>query len=619
VTTIAANSTASSAVALLLSSAQPPATDPASQNVAPSAVPLSASDGLADRIQISDRAKALLARAQSEQFAADKLNALLQQLTDGDAADTSAGSSVSVSVTASSTAAPVEIFAPKVSFASRLTLGGFSISATGNADTWSSDIRIDGPNGLKISDTVFGGGKGAPTAGIGGVSGLPPGTSYSSQKIGNKQYFTITSASAAAATVAAGGVVQSAVAAESTSTTIVVDFDTGGISLIQADLSTLATAEGVTSAPSPAAAVAPSVDKANAAASAYSSERAKRITERAHAERSVVDQLAAQVNAHRGGYGRYRGGADAFDVFVSAGSNAVVTTGNGNDAIRTYGNSIVDAGGGNDRVSTYGNSIVVGGEGRDRISSYGNSIVLGGEGRDRISTYGNSVVSGGEGSDRISTYGNSIVAGGDGNDRITTYGNSIVFGGAGNDQIQGYGGVILDGGEGDDSLSAYDHANLTGGGGNDTIDVYRNAIVDAGAGDDTVSTYELANVSAGDGNDRVTAGSLSRVDGGAGDDFVRVGGGSSVSGGTGDDRIEITGDNTTVSFGKGDGHDVVKSYEGVIVAISGYTKDDVVLTRGHGSTMVTFKGSDDSLLLDASSWSAATLTFADGSSLSVQA
>ena len=36
-------------------------------------------------------------------------------------------------------------------------LGGFSISATGNADTWSSDIRIDGPNGLKISDTIFGG------------------------------------------------------------------------------------------------------------------------------------------------------------------------------------------------------------------------------------------------------------------------------------------------------------------------------------------------------------------------------------------------------------------------------------------------------------------------------
>lgn len=214
------------------------------------------------------------------------------------------------------------------------------------------------------------------------------GTSYSSQKIGNKQYFTITSASAAAATVAAGGMVQSAVAAETTSTTIVVDFDTGGISLLQADLSTVATAEGVTSA----TAVAPSVDKANAAASAYTSERAKRITARAHAERSVVDQLAAQVNAHRGGHGRYKGGADAFDVFVSADGNAVVTTGNGNDAIRTYGNAIVDAGGGNDRVSAYGNSIVVGGEGRDRISSYGNSIVVGGEGRDRISAYGNSSV-----------------------------------------------------------------------------------------------------------------------------------------------------------------------------------------------------------------------------------
>jgi hypothetical protein len=482
---VAANSTASSAVALLLSSAQSSSTDPVNQNAAQPARPSAPSGGPEDRVQVSDRARSLLARAQMEQAAADKLSALLDRLIDPATEDASPASSLTVSVSESSAASPADFFAPKVSFASRLSIGGFSISATGNADTWSSDIRIDGPDGLKITSTVFGGGNGAPTAESGGVSGLPPGTTYSSQKIGNKQYFTITSASAAVATVAGGGAVGSAVVAEQTSTTIVIDFDTGGISLTQSELSTVATAAGV------ATGAGPSVDTANAAVSAYTSERVQRITERANAERSVVDQLAAQVNAHRGRSGiGHRFGRDSsmFDVIVSAGSNAVITTGNGNDAIRTYGNGIVDAGGGNDRVSTYGNSIVTGGDGRDRISTYGNSIVQGGAGSDRISTYGNSIVLGGEGSDRISTYGNSIVLGGEGNDRISTYSNSIVLGGAGSDRIEGYGNVVLDGGAGDDRLSAYDHANLTGGAGNDTIDAYRNAVVDAGSGDDRVST-----------------------------------------------------------------------------------------------------------------------------------
>ena len=595
---VAAKSTASSAVALLLSSAQSSSLDPVNANAAQPARASAASRGPEDRVQVSDRAKALLARAQMEQAAADKLSVLLDRLIDPATEDASPTSSLTVSVSESSVAS-AEIFAPKVSFASRLSIGGFSISATGNADTWSSDIRIDGPNGLKITSTVFGGGNGAPTAESGGVSGLPPGTTYSSQKIGNKQYFTITSANAAAATVAGGGVVGSAVVAESTSTTIVIDFDTGAISLTQSELLTVATAAGI------ATGSGPSVDTANAAASAYASERVQRITERANAERSVVDQLAAQVNTHRGrsGFGhRFGGGADMFDAIVSAGSNAVVKTGNGNDAIRTYGNAIVDAGGGNDRVSTYHNSIVHGGAGADRIS-----------------TYGNSIVTGGEGSDRISTYGNSIVLGGEGNDRISTYSNSIVLGGAGSDRIEGYGNVVLDGGAGDDKLSAYDHANLTGGAGNDTIEAYRHAVVDAGSGDDTVSTYGFAVVSAGSGDDRVTTGDSSNVDAGAGDDVLRVGGGSIVSGGTGDDSILITGGNTTVNFGKGDGHDVVKAYEDVTVAISGYSMDDVIVTRGHGSTMVTFKGSDDSLLIDASNWTGATLTFADGDSLHIDA
>ena len=48
-------------------------------------------------------------------------------------------------------------------------------------------------------------------------------------------------------------------------------------------------------------------------------------------------------------------------------------------------------------------------------------------------------------------------------------------------------------------------------------------------------------------------------------------------------------------------------------------KRKVSADSGYGSTMVTFKGSDDSLLLDIDSWAGAKLTFADGSSLDVDA
>lgn len=548
-------------MAPLLSSNSSSLADPIAQSAAP------AVQGPEDRVQLSDHAKAMYARAQSEQVAADKLNALLQQLTDPDASDVSTASSFTVGVSVGR--AESDVFAPKVSFASRLSIGGFSVFATGNADTWSSNIRIEGPNGLSISDTVFGGGRGAPTAESGGVSGLPPGTSFSSQKIGNKQYFTISSASAAAVTAVGGGTVQSAVAAEQISTTIVVDFDTGDISINQSDLSTVATLEqGIPTASWLGAAATPSLDKANAAQSAYTSEHAKRLVARADAERAVVNQLGAQVGAYRSSFEGHRVGSSAFDVIVAAGHGAVVQTGNSNDLISTYGSSIVDAGGGNDRVSTYDHSIVLGGAGNDRISAYDHSIVLGGSG----------------------------------NDRIEAYGNATLAGGAGNDH-----------------LSAYDHATLSGGGGNDTIEAYRNVVVDAGAGNDKVSTYGFATVSAGSGDDRVTTEDFSVVDGGQGNDVLQVGGHSTVSGGSGDDSIRIAGENTTVNFSKGDGHDVVKAHDDVTVAITGYTKDDIVVTRGYSSTMVTFKGSDDSLLLDIDSWAGATLTFADGSSLAVDA
>jgi hypothetical protein len=647
----AANSSAYSALALLLNNTASASTDPA--NPTATSTNSSAPEDPEDRIELSDYARATLARAKSEQAAAEKLNALLLSLTGRDN-DAPATASSSISVSTGEAASQAEVFAPKVSFAGRLSAGGFSVFATGNADTWSSNIRIEGPNGLKITSEVFGGGQGMATAESGGVSGLPAGMSYMSQKIGNKQYFTISSASAAASAVAVNGHFQAAVAAEATSTTIVIDFDTGGISMFQSEMSTLTTMTGVETSPWLPVGNSPSAENASVAASAYTSDRAKQITMRANAERSVVEQLNAQLDGYLGGSRTsvLAFGSAGNDV-IKAYHNAAVWAGAGNDVVKTYGNAYVDGGRGNDRIATHGNSIVRGGAGNDRINTYDHSIVSGGSGNDRINTYGHSIVSGGSGNDRISTYGHSIVSGDAGNDRISTYGHSIVSGGSGNDRIDTYdhsivdggggndristydhsianGGdgndvlsaydnSILDGGAGNDRLSAYSHANLSGGAGNDTIDAYYHAVVDAGSGDDSVRTYGHAVVSAGRGNDSVKTGDSSVVDGGEGDDFLQVGGHSSVTGGAGDDSIRVTGENVTVNFGKGDGHDVVKGHDDVTVAITGYTKDDVIVTRGVGNTLVTFKGSDDSLVLDIDSWAAATLTFADGSSLDVDA
>ena len=613
----AANSSAYNALALLLGNAASGSTDPA--NPAAIAMNSSALTGPEDRIELSDYARATLARAKSEQAAADKLNALLVSLT-GPENDAPATASSSINVSTGEAAPQAEVFAPRLSFASRLSAGGFSVFATGNADTWSSNIRIEGPNGLQITDTIFGGGKGMPTAESGGVSGLPAGMSYMSQKIGNKQYFTISSANAAASAVAVNGHFQAAIAAEATSTTFVIDFDTGGISMFQSEMSTLTTVTGVATSPWLPVGNAPPAETASAAASAYTSDRVQQITMRANAERSVVEQLNAQLNAYLGGNGTsVLAFGSAGKDFIKAYHNAAVWAGAGNDVVDTYGNAYVDGGRGNDRIATYGNSIVHGGAGNDRISTYGQSIVDGGSGRDRISTYGHSIVDGGSGNDRISTYGHSIVDGGSGNDRISTYDHSIATGGDGNDVLSAYNNSILDGGAGNDRLSAYSHANLSGGAGNDTIDAYRHAVVDAGSGDDSVRTYGHAAVSAGSGNDRVVTGGSSVVDGGEGNDFLQVGSDFSVTGGTGDDSIRVTGENVTVNYGKGDGHDVVKGHDDVTVAITGYAKDDVIVTRGAGSTLVTFKGSDDLLVLDIDSWAAATLTFADGSRLDVDA
>jgi hypothetical protein len=82
--------------------------------------------------------------------------------------------------------------------------------------------------------------------------------------------------------------------------------------------------------------------------------------------------------------------------------------------------------------------------------------------------------------------------------------------------------------------------------------------------------------------------------------------------------INVTGDNSTISFAKGDGNDVVWVDNGsgsVDLSITGYSLNDVIVTQQFGRTTINFKGSNDSLAFNGS----ARLSFADRTSVDISA
>ena len=112
------------------------------------------------------------------------------------------------------------------------------------------------------------------------------------------------------------------------------------------------------------------------------------------------------------------------------------------------------------------------------------------------------------------------------------------------------------------------------------------------------------------------------VNGGNGNDAIQVGGSSTVTGGAGNDVIRVTGDNSTINFARGDGNDVIRvdnRSDSVDFSISGYSQNDVVVTRQRGNITVNFKGSDDSLVFNLGSNGSSRLTFADHTSLDIRA
>jgi hypothetical protein len=249
------NSSAYTAVASLLgntaSAAMTDPTTPAIDSATPNSTAAAAGDPV-DTVNLSDRAKATLARARTDQVVADALSAQLAAARDKQGKNPAPEKSSPDIITSFERLAGIStsddttrpgVTMPEVNFIGGLKAGGFTISAKGSATTKSSEIDIVGPNGFSFMDKVFGNGTGAAGEFAGGS--VATGMNVTSEKAGNKEYITVSEASAAVSVVAAGGhSVQGATSAQSSSTTFVVDFSTGQISMLQTNVSSAATLTG---------------------------------------------------------------------------------------------------------------------------------------------------------------------------------------------------------------------------------------------------------------------------------------------------------------------------------------------------------------------------------------
>jgi hypothetical protein len=138
--------------------------------------------------------------------------------------------------------------------------------------------------------------------------------------------------------------------------------------------------------------------------------------------------------------------------------------------------------------------------------------------------------------------------------------------------------------------------NAKGTDGADTIDMKAISAfqISSGDGDDTVTMKagSLAQLDAGDGNDTVnlSAGYLADIDGGKGDDKIRIVGdlADGVSGGEGNDEIKVSAQ-AMLGISGGDGNDTFY-LEGRRIFASGGAGDDTFTVNNTGSINSTGNG-----------------------------
>jgi hypothetical protein len=262
----AANSPDNQAIASFLRSNSPPgAATPPTDSAKPDTSSDTAANGddAATVVDLSDHAKTILAKAQNDQVAADRLQAFIDSQHAGKkgggsgkagADDTSKSSSSKIIATyqqlTASTAASVDPNAlapvdPKISFHNSLQIDGFSISVSADASTGAFKTAVYGPQGMYADDQRFG--RSGEVAG----GSVPKGFGMmSAQTADNKEiitfYSTEFSAESISASSDAGTLSASSISAHSWSRSFAIDFNTGAISTTENDLTLTATTAGYT-------------------------------------------------------------------------------------------------------------------------------------------------------------------------------------------------------------------------------------------------------------------------------------------------------------------------------------------------------------------------------------
>jgi hypothetical protein len=259
----AANSPDNQAIAAFLRSNAPTTAAPASADAAKTDAPADSGDEAATVVDLSDHAKNILAKAQTDQVAADSLQAFIDAhragksdnaSNKGGTDNTSKSSTSSIIATyqrlTAATAVTVDPNAlapvdPKVSFHNSLQIDGFSISVSADASTGAFKTSVYGPGGISADDVRFG--RNGEVAG----GSVPKGVGMmSAQTADNKEiitfYSTEFSAESISASSDAGTLSASSISVHSWSRSFAIDFNTGAISTTENDLTLTATTAGYT-------------------------------------------------------------------------------------------------------------------------------------------------------------------------------------------------------------------------------------------------------------------------------------------------------------------------------------------------------------------------------------
>jgi hypothetical protein len=225
---------------------------PSDQAKAAAAARAQSDQAAADRLQAFVEAHRVNTRASAETNSIDNLRSILDTSTQptgiqpADAQPTTSGSKVEAIVAQITTVAdaneppPFQPFTPTKSLSNSVTIDGFTLTLDTNAGTQFYGYNLSG-NGVEHFTDHFG-----PSDGAGGDSGAPPGVTISGNNgVNNNEAedsITITtnvaaSSSASVSSSSAGSASASAVSAQSSSVTFLVNYATGQISAQETALS----------------------------------------------------------------------------------------------------------------------------------------------------------------------------------------------------------------------------------------------------------------------------------------------------------------------------------------------------------------------------------------------